>query len=275
MGRYYAVKRGIQTGIFRSWKDCEQHTKGYAGALFKRFSTREEAQAYLDDREPDRDLVDQTIKEESAKSKYAKSKNVNPEPETIIDSEKVINSIDNPIMKARNSQFVFVDGSHKKKKDPINGDINCGGYGIYFRDGFPHNISSRVDNPTNNICELLAILNVLKIFKRDLDKIKRKINYIIVSDSKYCIQCLTVWYKSWMRNGWRTTGNKPVKNLEIIQQNLDLLQQFEQCENLDIYFYHQRSHQYPPKNKKSFEYFLWRGNDMADKFAKGEIKPTY
>ena len=69
MGRYYAVKRGIQTGIFRSWKDCEQRIKGYTGALFKRFSTREEAQAYLDDREPDRDLVAQSIKEESAKLK--------------------------------------------------------------------------------------------------------------------------------------------------------------------------------------------------------------
>ena len=49
MGKYYAVKKGRQTGIFLTWSDCEQQVKGYKGAIFKSFSTKQEAQEYLDD----------------------------------------------------------------------------------------------------------------------------------------------------------------------------------------------------------------------------------
>ncbi len=45
--KYYAVKAGHKTGIFRSWPDCQAATAGYSGADYKFFNTEEEAEAYL------------------------------------------------------------------------------------------------------------------------------------------------------------------------------------------------------------------------------------
>jgi ribonuclease HI len=41
--KYYVVWSGRKTGIFETWAECEQQTKGYQGARFKSFSTLEEA----------------------------------------------------------------------------------------------------------------------------------------------------------------------------------------------------------------------------------------
>ncbi|AGK54212.1 ribonuclease H1 domain-containing protein [Bacillus sp. 1NLA3E] len=45
--KYYVVWAGRNTGVFRSWADCEKQTKGFQGASFKSFPSLEEAnQAY-------------------------------------------------------------------------------------------------------------------------------------------------------------------------------------------------------------------------------------
>ncbi|NMA74722.1 MAG: reverse transcriptase-like protein [Bacteroidales bacterium] len=49
--KVYAVKKGHQTGIFDNWADCQVATKGFSGPEFKSFTTREEAEAYLEDRD--------------------------------------------------------------------------------------------------------------------------------------------------------------------------------------------------------------------------------
>ena len=45
--KYYAVLRGRSEGIFPTWDACRLQVQGYPGAVFKSFSTREEAEAYL------------------------------------------------------------------------------------------------------------------------------------------------------------------------------------------------------------------------------------
>lgn len=45
--KFYAVRAGRQTGIFTSWDDCRRQVTGFAGASFKGFETREEAEAFL------------------------------------------------------------------------------------------------------------------------------------------------------------------------------------------------------------------------------------
>lgn len=49
MSKYYAVKKGRQTGIFMTWAECEQQVKGFKGAMYKSFSSEKEALSYLDD----------------------------------------------------------------------------------------------------------------------------------------------------------------------------------------------------------------------------------
>lgn len=45
--KYYAVKQGRKTGIFNSWEDCRKQVEGFPNAIYKGFSSSEEAQNYL------------------------------------------------------------------------------------------------------------------------------------------------------------------------------------------------------------------------------------
>ncbi len=45
--KYYAVRNGRTRGILETWAQCEQSVKGFSGAKYKSFLTREEAEAYL------------------------------------------------------------------------------------------------------------------------------------------------------------------------------------------------------------------------------------
>lgn len=47
MKKYYAVRSGRQCGLFNDWSSCEKQVKGYKGAEYKSFKTKEEAEAYL------------------------------------------------------------------------------------------------------------------------------------------------------------------------------------------------------------------------------------
>lgn len=44
--KYYAVKKGRKPGIYATWAECQEQTKGFSGAVFKSFPTKEEAEAY-------------------------------------------------------------------------------------------------------------------------------------------------------------------------------------------------------------------------------------
>ncbi len=47
--KYYAVKKGKLPGIYLSWAECQAQTKGFSGAIFKSFTTRVEAENFIDD----------------------------------------------------------------------------------------------------------------------------------------------------------------------------------------------------------------------------------
>lgn len=42
--KFYVVWSGVNPGIYTSWTDCQLQTKGYEGAKYKSFETREEAE---------------------------------------------------------------------------------------------------------------------------------------------------------------------------------------------------------------------------------------
>lgn len=45
--KYYVVKKGLSTGIFNTWAECEPNVKGISDAVYKSFTTEEEAKAFL------------------------------------------------------------------------------------------------------------------------------------------------------------------------------------------------------------------------------------
>ena len=45
--KYYVVWAGVNPGIYESWTECELQIKGFAGARYKSFATRQEAEEAL------------------------------------------------------------------------------------------------------------------------------------------------------------------------------------------------------------------------------------
>lgn len=45
--KYYAVRKGKQTGVFETWDECKKQVIGYSGAEYKSFMTREEADSFV------------------------------------------------------------------------------------------------------------------------------------------------------------------------------------------------------------------------------------
>lgn len=52
--KFYAVKKGKVTGVFKTWEECKASVDGFPGAEYKSFTTVEEAKAYvgLEEAEP-------------------------------------------------------------------------------------------------------------------------------------------------------------------------------------------------------------------------------
>ena len=58
--KYYAVRKGVKTGLFESWSECEPLVTGFVGAEFKSFPTKKEALGYLDGAEPETEPKEKT-----------------------------------------------------------------------------------------------------------------------------------------------------------------------------------------------------------------------
>lgn len=45
--KFYAVKKGLKTGVYRTWAECRSNVIGYSGAVYKSFGTMQEALEFL------------------------------------------------------------------------------------------------------------------------------------------------------------------------------------------------------------------------------------
>ncbi|MCX5414625.1 ribonuclease H [Streptomyces sp. NBC_00059] len=62
---------------------------------------------------------------------------------------------------------------------------------------------------TNNVAELTALLELL----RSTDP---AVPVEVRMDSQYAMNAVTKWLPGWKRNGWKTSGGKPVANRELV-----------------------------------------------------------
>ena len=93
---------------------------------------------------------------------------------------------------------IYTDGAC-----PFNGmkGATCG-IGIHFCETNRNKLNDvsellLVDNPTNNYAELFAIDRAIKII---FDKNLTDKHIHLYTDSKYSIDCITKWYKGWVKN---------------------------------------------------------------------------
>ena len=47
--KYYAVRKGRNPGIYTSWDSCLKEVKGFSGAIYKSFKSKEDALAFLNE----------------------------------------------------------------------------------------------------------------------------------------------------------------------------------------------------------------------------------
>lgn len=91
------------------------------------------------------------------------------------------------------------------------------GVGVFWGHGDARNVSRPVRGaPTNNVAELEAIEDAVDAI--GADESLRSLPTVIVTDSKYSIDCLTTWYDGFERRRWMTTGGGPVKNQDLIRR---------------------------------------------------------
>ncbi len=59
--KFYAVRKGLTPGIYRTWDECKANTHGFSGAEYKSFPTLQEAQNYMGGKSAAEDMGDYVI----------------------------------------------------------------------------------------------------------------------------------------------------------------------------------------------------------------------
>lgn len=105
---------------------------------------------------------------------------------------------------------IYTDGA-------CSGNPGPGGWGaILMYKGNKKEISGGKENTTNNVMELAAVIEALKLLKFPC-----KVN--LYSDSAYVVNAFTQkWINNWQKNSWKTADKQDVKNKELWQELLSL-----------------------------------------------------
>lgn len=186
---YYSVHKGHTCGIFSSWSECQKNTSGFSGAVFKKFTNKEDAEYFLKfGKVPEEVTLTNFIVEEPKKKIVIKTKQ-----KKSTSSPKIT---------------VYTDGACSN-----NGSLSAiAGIGVYFGIDDKRNVSRKVDGKqTNNVAELTAILEVSKIL---LKEITSGIEVEICTDSEYSIRCCTSYGQKQEKIGW----SKEIPNKELVKE---------------------------------------------------------
>ncbi len=220
--KFYVVWAGHQTGIFTDWATCSKQVLGAAGAKYKSFATKEEAEIAFKNGPSAKPATANNLRgtnKSSGKSgaakpssgqvaTHSKKRSSNPNSVNTWSADAIATLTDDTL--------IYTDGGC----EPNPGEAGSG-MAIY-RDGSIDELWYGLYNPngTNNTAELNALHQALIIAKNE---IKNKRSVSILCDSKYSIQCVTQWAVNWQKKGWTKSGGE-IKNLEIIKSMFALHQ---------------------------------------------------
>jgi ribonuclease HI len=111
---------------------------------------------------------------------------------------------------------VFTDGSSVPNPGP-------GGWGfVWVEEGVVRAQGHGKDpNTTNNRMELKALIEAYRALPDDSE-------VTILTDSRLCVDTITKWAPGWESKGWKKKSG-PIKNLELVQELLELHRAHESC----------------------------------------------
>jgi len=240
---FYVVRQGRIPGIYNTWDECNKQVHRFTGAQFKKFDIYSDAQAYFDGKIQ----IQKTVE---TKATITKPKLANKIPKNLVkdsirkfsaikltQSDENLTSIDHIYRIVYSDGCCFANGSAAAKA----------GYGVYWDDNHPWNISERLHGEqTNQRAELTAAIYAMET------ALTNNVTHLeIRTDSKYTIQSATEWIKGWKRSNWiKKTDSKPVMNKDLMIK-IDQLQSKLQLKWT-----------YVPGHSSN------KGNDEADRLAK-------
>ena len=131
---------------------------------------------------------------------------------------------------------IYADGACK-------GNPGIGGWGAHLTYlGNKKEIFGGQYDTTNNRMELMAVIEALSC-------LKEKVEAFLYLDSEYVIKGIKEWLPKWKANGWKSSNNKPIKNVDL------WLRLDEQLQKHSICIFKVKGHSGDP------------GNDLADQLA--------
>ena len=208
--KVYAIAAGHQPGIYDNWPEAERQVKGFAGAKFKGFTDRAEAEAWL--RDPQY-------------SQAAAKKGSSPKTGTDVSPPRA------------GEISIYTDGGCSCNPGP-------GGYGaIVVVDGHEQELSGGFKLTTNNRMELMACIVALRLASRTLKD--KNLPITAYSDSSYVVNGIEKgWARGWRKRGWIKSDHQPAVNPDLWAELLELV------EEMDVTFEWVRGHAGHPHNER-------------------------
>jgi len=97
---------------------------------------------------------------------------------------------------------IYTDGA-------CSGNPGPGGWGAVLKiTDQVHELQGGEPQTTNNRMEMMAVIESLKFVKTDEE-------IHITTDSEYVKNGITKWIFNWIKNDWKTSAKKPVKNQDL------------------------------------------------------------
>ncbi|KAJ9052076.1 hypothetical protein DSO57_1037802 [Entomophthora muscae] len=221
---YYAVYAGNKPGVYTTWAQCQEQTKGFTSARYKKFNNQAEAEAFVKSGKAlgnVKDVVIKKTKKDTQASKQAAA--AKGTPKAIEDSKTDVQSqeddsekVDVP-SKEGSTEIIYTSGTSRGRgKRGV-----CAGLGVYFGED-SCNISERLPGPlqNNRRAELMAGIRALE--KAPVGKAIE-----IHTTSIYLVQGVTKWISGWVKKGWLTAKGTEVENRDLFETLDTLVKQRE------------------------------------------------
>lgn len=256
---FYAVRVGRNTGVYDSWSECQAQVNRYPGAVFKGFSTSDEAGVYVAGggstsgaRYSGSSIVGGSSVHLSSSSSSSSSRSAAETRERYTGDFTGARYTDygrrhgcsgsTATSSSAAAPVVYSDGCCYN-----NGRRGASaGVGVYWGNGSEHNVSEKLGGgQTNQRAELVSACRALE---GAISQGHRSVE--LRTDSSYTINAMTSWLGKWKQNGWKTSGDSEVKNKADLER-LDHL-----CQQVDVNWTHVPGHR------------GIHGNEAADQLAK-------
>lgn len=195
--KYYAVRKGRQPGIYRTWPETQQQVSGYPQAQYKSFTSEGDARAFM------------TGKATPSRTFHSQSKST--------PNQAPINATITVYTDGGSRNTGNIAGQHVHQDDKA-----AWAYRIEMPDQLVTD-SAGEWGATNNRMEIMAFLRALEQLQR-LGQTKTMILFVL--DSQYVLNAVTKgWLAGWKRRGWKRS-NGPLVNAELWREVDRLLAEF-------------------------------------------------